>query len=130
MGLSSKNKVDPSFNMSSMTDMVFLLLIFFILTSNFATPSGITVSVPKSEHSTKVIPTINVTITEDLKYYIERILIDSPEQLDADMKELIGNQEGAIVVLHVDKEVPIQYAVTVGGIAAKYKAKVSIATKK
>ncbi len=131
MQLGSRNKIDPTFNMSSMTDMVFLLLIFFILTSNFASPSGIEVSVPKSESSTKVIATINVTIDKDLNYYVETINTRL-EYLEDALKDIIAKQdtENVVVVLHVDKEVPIQYVVTVGGLAVKYKAKLSIATQK
>lgn len=126
-GFSTKNKIDPSFNMSSMTDMVFLLLIFFMLTSNFATPSGIKISVPTSESSTKVIPKVNVTITKELKYYINEVQVPF-DFIEQELKSILPEEEGVVVLL-VDKDVPVQHLINVAGIATKLKAKVSIATK-
>lgn len=113
--------------MSSMTDMVFLLLIFFMLTSNFATPSGIKISVPTSESSTKVIPKVNVTITKELKYYINEVQVPF-DFIEQELKSILPEEEGVVVLL-VDKDVPVQHLINVAGIATKLKAKVSIATK-
>ncbi|MFO0508228.1 MAG: ExbD/TolR family protein, partial [bacterium] len=52
MNLQTRNKVDSAFNMASMTDLIFLLLIFFMLTSSFVTPSGLPVNLPTSKAST------------------------------------------------------------------------------
>jgi len=127
MGLSSKNKVDPTFNMSSMTDMVFLLLIFFMLTSNFATPSGLPINVPTSKASQKVIPKVTISIGPDLKYYYNGSEV-SLEIIDLDLGATFNDGEG-VVVLSVDKDVPVQYLVNVASIAAKHKLKVAISTK-
>lgn len=70
MGLQAKNKVDPAFSMSSMTDIIFLLLIFFMLTSSFITPSGLPVNLPSSETSDIVMQEVTVTVTKDLKYSV------------------------------------------------------------
>ncbi len=128
MGLSTKNKVDPSFNMSSMTDMIFLLLVFFMLTSNFVTPSGLPISVPTSKASTKVMPKVNVGITEDLKYYVNEVEVPY-EFIEDELRNLLPTVEEGVVVLSVDKDVPVQHLVNVAGIATKLRAKVSIATK-
>jgi biopolymer transport protein ExbD len=64
-----------------------------------------------------------------LEYFVERIIIPE-ENLEQDLRELIGDQKDVVVVLHVDKNVPVQYLMNVAGIAAKYKAKVSIAAEK
>ena len=76
MNFSPKNKIDTAFSMSSMTDIIFLLLIFFMLTSNFITPSGLPVNLPSSKSSTIVLQKISVTITKDLRYYINDRLVD------------------------------------------------------
>ncbi|MEN7549152.1 biopolymer transporter ExbD [Rapidithrix thailandica] len=128
MALSSKNKVDPSFNMSSMTDMIFLLLVFFMLTSNFVTPSGLPIKVPTSKASSKVMPKVNVGITKDLKYYVNEVEVPY-NFLEDELKSILPVKEEGVVVLQVDKDVPVQYLVNVAGIAAKLKAKVSIATR-
>jgi biopolymer transport protein ExbD len=128
MALQSKNKVDASFSLSSMTDMVFLLLIFFMLTSSFVTPSGLPVSLPSSKASNIEIQKVSVTVTKDLKFYV-----NSKQTTEANIENelrsaLAGGEEGA-VVLHVDESVPVKYVTKIGGIATSLKAKVSIATK-
>jgi len=128
MGLSTKNKVDPTFNMSSMTDMIFLLLVFFMLTSNFVTPSGLPINVPTSKASTKVMPKVNVGITKDLKYYVNEVEVPY-EFLEDELRNVLPEVEEGVVVLSVDKDVPVQHLVNVAGIATKLKAKVSISTR-
>ena len=128
MKFTSKNKPDPTFNMSSMTDMVFLLLIFFMLTSNFVTPSGLPINVPSSKISKKVIPKVNVSVTKDLNYYINEVQVPY-NRLEEELRTVLGSVKEGVVVLSVDKDVPVQYLVNVASIASKLKAKVSISTK-
>jgi biopolymer transport protein ExbD len=127
MGLQSKNKVDPAFSMSSMTDIIFLLLIFFMLTSSFITPSGLPINLPSSETSDIVMQEVTVTITKDFKYSVNDKIV-SREQIKAELTSLLTGKKGQ-VVLHIDKEVPVEYLVEIGGIAAGLEANVSIATK-
>ncbi len=128
MNLGSRNKVDPSFNMSSMTDMVFLLLIFFLLTSNFVTPSGLPINVPTSKVAGKVMPKINVGITAQKRFYVNEVEVPYA-RLEAELSTLLLGKDDGVVVLNVDKTVPVQYLVDVASIATKLKARVSIATK-
>lgn len=130
MALGSKYKVDPAFSMSSMTDIIFLLLIFFMLTSSFITPSGLNVNLPSSKRSEIVMQKVSVTITEDLQYLVNnqpvnREALESVLQQELDM----GGEAEGVVVLHVDKSVPTEYFVEAAGIATSLNAKVSIATK-
>jgi biopolymer transport protein ExbD len=127
MGLQQKNKVDASFSMSSMTDIIFLLLIFFMLTSSFITPSGLSVNLPSSETSDIVMQEVTVSVTKDLQFSVNDQLT-SREQLKAVLTPLLEGKKGH-VVLHLDKEVPVEYLVEIGGIAAGLGANVSIATK-
>ncbi|MDO1444827.1 biopolymer transporter ExbD [Rhodocytophaga aerolata] len=128
MALQSKNKVDPSFSLSSMTDMVFLLLIFFMLTSSFVTPSGLPVSLPSSKASNIEIQKVSVTVTKDLQFYVNDKKT-TEAGIESDLRQaLAGGEEGA-VILHVDESVPVKYVTKIGGIATSLKAKVSIATK-
>ncbi len=113
--------------MSSMTDIIFLLLIFFMLTSNFVTPSGLPVSLPSSKTSDIVMQKISVTITEDLQYYLNDKPIEL-EDIEPQLTALLqGTEEGA-VVLHVDKSVPVEHLVKVAGIAKNLNASVTLAT--
>ncbi len=127
MDLKARNKIETSFNFSSIADIIFLLLIFFMLTSSFVTPSGLPVSLPSSKTSNIQMQKVNVTITPDLKYFINDKAVD-PSNLDVTLRELLQGDEGA-VILNVDKTVPVEYLVRVAGIATSYNAKVSIATK-
>ncbi|MDN5203068.1 biopolymer transporter ExbD [Fulvivirgaceae bacterium BMA10] len=127
MELKSKHKVNAAFSMSSMTDVIFLLLIFFMLTSSFITPSGLPVNLPSSKSSNIVIQKVSVTITEDLKYYVNDTRT-SKKNLETLLSRELNGQEG-IVVLHIDKKVPTEHLVNVAGIAKALNAKVSIATK-
>ncbi|EAZ83119.1 ExbD/TolR family protein [Algoriphagus machipongonensis] len=127
MGLQAKNKVDPAFSMSSMTDIIFLLLIFFMLTSSFITPSGLPVNLPSSETSDIVMQEVSVTITKDYKYSVNDKIVPR-ENIKSELTSLLKDKKGQ-VVLHIDKEVPVEYLVEIGGIAAGLEANVSIATK-
>lgn len=127
MGLQTKNKVDPAFSMSSMTDIIFLLLIFFMLTSSFITPSGLPVNLPSSETSDIVMQEVTVTVTKELKYSVNDKIVPR-EQIKGELTSLLKDKKGQ-VVLHIDKDVPVEYLVEIGGIAAGLEANVSIATK-
>jgi biopolymer transport protein ExbD len=126
MDLRSKHKVNAAFSMSSMTDIIFLLLIFFMLTSNFITPSGLPVKLPSSKSSNIVMQKVTVTITPDLEYFVnaKRTSLSGIEGL---LRNELTEQDG-VVVLHIDKEVPVEHLVRVAGIATSLDAKVTIAT--
>ncbi|MFT2007717.1 ExbD/TolR family protein [Pontibacter sp. 13R65] len=128
MNLRSKNRISADFSMSSMTDIIFLLLIFFMLTSNFVTPTGLPVSLPKSTLSNITMQKVSVTITEDLRFALngkEVAFSDLQPQLEGLLQ---GTEEG-VVVLHVDKAVPVEQLVKVASIAANLNAKVTLATE-
>ena len=126
MNLKPNNKINPLFSMSSMSDIIFLLLIFFMLTASFVTPSGLPVNLPSSNSSTIVIQKVSVTITKDLKYFVND-QETSIENLEFILRNAIGEDEG-LVVLHCDKDVPVEHLVNVAGIATSLEAKVSIAS--
>ena len=127
MDLKSRNKIETSFNFSSIADIIFLLLIFFMLTSSFVTPAGLPVNLPSSKKSAITLQKATVTITSDLKYYVNDRLTDS-DNLETALRGALTDKDG-VVVLNVDKSVPVEYLVKVAGIATALDAKVSIATK-
>ena len=127
MDIKPRNQIETSFNFSSIADIIFLLLIFFMLTSSFVTPSGLPVNLPTSKTSSIQMQKVNVTITPDMKYYINEKETSS-ENLETTLRGLLLGEEGA-VILNVDKTVPVEYLVRVAGIATSLNAKVSIATK-
>ncbi len=127
MALQSKHKVSSAFSMSSMTDIIFLLLIFFMLTSTFITPSGLPVNLPSSKSSKIIMQRVSVTITPDRKFYINAQRV-TRDLIEIELAKALQGKEG-VVVLHVDKSVPVEYLIDVASIAISLKAKVSIATK-
>lgn len=127
MNFRTKNKVDPAFSMASMTDLIFLLLIFFMLTSSFVTPSGLPVNLPSSKASTIEVQKVSVTVTRDLQYYVNDRKV-SKAMLEGELKRLLTPGTGS-VILHIDKAVASEHLVYVAGIAASLNAKVVLATK-
>jgi biopolymer transport protein ExbD len=127
MNLQSRNKVDASFSMASMTDLIFLLLIFFMLTSSFITPSGLPVNLPTSAASTIEVQKVSVTVTKDLQFFVNDKRV-TKSTLEGELKSKLAGPKG-VVVLHIDESVPTREMVFVAGIATKLEARVSIATK-
>jgi biopolymer transport protein ExbD len=130
MELKRRNKITADFNMSSMTDLVFLLLIFFMLTSNFVTPSGLPVNLPTTKKSDNLQASeVTVTITNDMKFLVGPKQV-SLENLEVELQSALSKvSNNKFVVLHVDKAVPTEYFVKVASMANSLGAKVSLATK-
>jgi len=112
--------------MSSMTDIVFLLLIFFMLTSNFVSPSGLKVNLPSSKGTSMVVQKVTVTLTKDNLYYVNNQRVQFNE-IEASLRQALQGAEGGSVVLRVDAGVASEYLIQVAGIAASLKANVSVA---
>ena len=127
MAIRSSNKISPSFNMASMTDMVFLLLIFFMVTSTMVSPNALKLLLPQSNNQTAAKAITSVSITKDLHYYIETTpvtLTDLERQLQL---KLMDTQEPTIS-LHVDKSVQMEEVVKVMNIAVRNKYRLILAT--
>lgn len=127
MKLSSRNKVSPEFNMSSMTDLVFLLLIFFMLTSTLVTPAALDVVLPKSKAQTVKKATVAVTIDKDFQYSVGPNVVSVDEIETYLLQEVTKNAE-SVVVLRVDESVPTGKTVQIMDIAYRNKIKLVLAT--
>lgn len=127
MNFKGRNKVDATFSMSSMTDIVFLLLIFFMLTSTLVTTNALDLVLPSSTAKTVKKQTMSVSIDQGLNYYLDSERIQ-PEMLESVLITRIAGEEEATVVLRVEKGVPIEYAVEVMDIAYRNQIKIVLAT--
>ena len=128
MALKSRNKVSPNFNMSSMTDIVFLLLIFFMLTSTLVSPNALKLLLPNSKAKTLEKQTISISINKELDFYInENMVIES--NLENELKQILIAQDEPAIILHADKTVDIEHVVKVMDIAYRNKYKIVLATK-
>lgn len=128
MNLRGRNKVDPSFNMSSMTDIVFLLLIFFMLTSTLVTVSAIDVLLPKAGGKTENSKSVAVTITNKSLFYIDKTKV-SASKLESEILKSVGIDKQKTIVIRGDKDVPYQNVMKVIDIANKNKLKMILAVK-
>ena len=127
MGLRSRNKVSANFNMSSMTDIVFLLLIFFMLTSTLVSPNALKLLLPSSKAKTLEKQTISISITKDIDFYINEKKVTA-ERIEQELKLLIKNEKEPAIILNTDKTVAIEHVVKVMDIAYRNKYKIVLAT--
>lgn len=128
MNLRGRNKVDPTFNMSSMTDIVFLLLIFFMLTSTLVTVSAIDVLLPKAGGKTENSKSIAVTITSKSVFYIDKTAVNSAS-LESEILKSVGTDKKKTLIIRGDKDVPYKNVMQVIDIANKNKLKMILAVK-
>lgn len=128
MNLKKSSKLQTSFSLASMTDIIFQLLIFFMLTSSFVTPAALPVNLPSGVEAPAVTPNVQVTITNDLQYFINDEFIE-PNQLEEGLKRALAGAGEQIVVMNIDKDVAVQHLVKIASIASRLGAKVSVATK-
>jgi biopolymer transport protein ExbD len=121
MALKRKSRIMPEFSMASMTDMIFLLLIFFMLTSTVVVPNAIKVLLPQSTQQTSAKPLTRVTITEDLQYYVaygrERERRVSFDEITPFLKECYAKEPDIYVALYADESVPYKEVVKILNIA-------------
>ena len=128
MNLRGRNKINPTFNMSSMTDIVFLLLIFFMLTSTLVTVSAIDVLLPKAGGKTENSSSIAVSITGKSFFYIDKTKV-SPIDLESEILKKIGTDKQKTIIIRGDKEVPYRNIMKVIDIANRNKLKMILAVK-
>lgn len=129
MNIRGRNKISAEFNMSSMTDIVFLLLIFFMVAiTTMTTTNALDLVLPTSEGKTDEIETVSVSIDEQSMYYIDRDKVES-DNLEESLKAKLMNQEEPNLVLHVAKGVPIEDAVLVMDIAYRNNYKIVLAVE-
>lgn len=115
--------------MSSMTDLVFLLLIFFIILSTLVSPYALPVDLPTSKNQTKQKPKISVTIDKDSKYFIGGAQVAEANFEAALLAKFIPGVEEQSLVLHVDKSVPTGNMVKVLDIAKRNNCRIVLATQ-
>ena len=128
MALKRGSKKSSAFNMSSMTDVVFLLLIFFMLTSTLVHPNALKLVLPQSKNQASAKPQTSVSITADLRYYVETKRV-SYDELEPALAAKLGEQPDMYIALHVDETVPMREVVKVMNIAKKHKYKLILATR-
>ena len=132
MALKRRNRVNAAFSMSSMTDIVFLLLIFFMVTSTLIAPNALKLLLPQSNNQTAAKPITTISITKDLQYYVnddgalKRVTFNEIEPF---LQNRYGVANDDIYIsLHADKSVPWDEIVKIMNIARRNKYKMIAAT--
>ncbi len=128
MDLRGRNKVTPEFNMSSMTDIVFLLLIFFMLASTLVSVNAIDILLPKASGITENKKSVSVSIKKDLSYYIDKKRVGI-SVLESELIAMLTNESKPTIVLRAEKSVPVENVVKVMDIANRNKFKVILAVR-
>lgn len=126
MKLKGRNKVSPDFSMSSMTDIVFLLLIFFMLTAN--SPNALDLLLPKAKGKSTNTQNVSVTINQDLEYFVNNERING-EYIEIELKKALDGQDKPTIILRAEENVAIKEAVNVMDIANRNSYKVILAVR-
>ena len=130
MALKRRTKVNESFSMASMTDVIFLLLIFFMVTSTVVIPNAIKVTLPQQ---TAAKPLTRVTIDANLNYYVafgnQREKQVSFEEITPFLQDSYAKEPEMFVALYADETVPYKEIVRILNIANQNKFKMVLATR-
>ena len=126
MNLRGRNKITPEFNMSSMTDIVFLLLIFFMIASTLVTTNAIDILLPTASGKTENKKSISVSIQKDLVFYIDQNEVEV-QNLESELLKLLQYETAPTLVLRAEKSVPVDYVVKIMDIANRNKYKIILA---
>jgi len=128
MDIRGINKVNPNFNMSSMTDIVFLLLIFFMITSTLVTTSALDILLPKASGKIENKKSTSVSITKDLSFFIDNKKV-SENQIEQNLLATLEGKESPTIILRAEEGVPIEKAVKIMDIANRNRFKVVLAVR-
>lgn len=112
--------------MSSMTDIVFLLLVFFMLTAN--SPNALDLLLPKAKGKSTTQQNVSVSINKNLEYFVNEKQVD-PENLEQELMSALQGEEKPTIILRVEETVPIENAVSVMDIANQKNYKVILAVR-
>lgn len=134
MALRRQNEMLSTFSMASMTDVIFLLLIFFMVTSTFVLPTAMEVNLPQGSAQTAIKPGTKVYIDKEQQVYgsfgdNEPVLLDSEEQLVAFLQLTQQNNPEQFIALYADETVPYGIIVKILDRGSKSGLKIVLATK-
>ena len=131
--LKRRAKISPNFSMASMTDLIFLLLIFFMITSTMVSPNAIKVLLPQGRQQTSAKPLTRVIIDKNLNFYTA---FGNEDEMPIDLEELppflqscAEREPEMYIALYADETVPYREIVKVLNIANENKFKMVLATR-
>lgn len=133
MALKRQQEMLATFSMASMTDVIFLLLVFFLVTSTFVFPTAVDVNLPEGTEQTAVKATTRVYIDKEQKFFVtyddsQPVQVE-PENLVAVLTEIKTKDPSTTIALFADEEVPYGTVVKVLNSAVESQLKMVLATK-
>lgn len=132
MGLKRRQRVEPEFSLAAMIDVIFLLLMFFMLTSNFVTPNALNLQLPSSSSKSMASSTFSVSVKADGTFYVERDPVAKEALEDAIKamirKKTVGDDKSVTLTVSADKAAVIDNVVFILDIANRLKVKTILAT--
>lgn len=133
MALKQRLNVEANFSMASMTDIIFLLLIFFMIMSTIVVPNSIKVLLPQSQQQSQTKPVTRVTIDENLNYYVangsEKERKVSFDDITPFLKSVYSADPDIFVAVYADENIPYKEVVRVLDIANKNNFKMVLMTR-
>ena len=135
MSLKKRNRVEATFAMSSMTDLVFLLLLFFVMASTMSSPNDIKINLPTSRAQQATRPQVAKVSIDNLGNYFVALGTEKPVQIDPEALEpYLANIQASdttmYIALHADEDVAYKEVVRVLDIANEHHMKLVVATKR
>lgn len=135
MALKRRNRVEATFAMSSMTDLIFLLLLFFVMASTMSSPNDIKINLPTARAKTATKQVVAKVSIDNLgNYYValgrQKPVTISSEELEGYLSSIQQQDSTMYIALHADQDIPYRDVVHVLDIANQHKMKIVIATKK
>ncbi len=131
MGLVRRSRTNSEFSMSSMTDIIFLLLIFFMLTSTLVSQNALNLKLPSSNSTTVAPPSMAVSITKEGKYYYNSTAmpLESIERSVAREMRDAANQDRLTITIVAERGSPIEYVVDIMDMANRLGVNAILATE-
>lgn len=131
MGLKRRIRVEPEFSLAAMIDVIFLLLMFFMLTSKFVTPNALNLQLPSSSATTMASPSLAVSIDKDGTFYLDakRTPEASLENaLKSRIRAMGKEPKGTTITVVAEKGTAIENVVFILDIANRLQVKTILAT--
>jgi len=129
MAISSRNKPEVGFSLSGMTDIVFLLLLFFMLVSTLSSPVAMNIILPQGVNQTLATPVVTISVTNTLEYLIDD-KVCTFEQIETILKERFGNpSEPPTIRINADERIKMDELYKIMEIAKKNRCKVILGTR-
>lgn len=128
MNLRSKIRPQAHVESGALNDILFILVMFFLIVATLANPNVIKVMLPKAQSNTKAKQTVVVTIDKNNTFYVGTTAVQLPQLKEALLPKISTDPQGATIVVNADRSVAIEYLVDVMQVAHELGAKVVLAT--